>query len=320
VEPLAFVEILGRHNDVVVRVPIYRWPAHAGRSYDSDVILDDPYVAARHAQIEPVVDGRFKVSDLQSVNGISLLPSAKRRDAVEVGPDDVVRLGHSQIRIRTPAYAVQPELALRPAALYRRVPAFAVTALLLVALVVWEAWVTTTTTSREEKVFFVYPAVSICMAVGVWISIWSLVGRTVGGRANYAAHGFVACAALIAIMLTDTVGDYLSFGLSAHWLEYVGSAVGALVFTYMLYRHLRLNSRAPRKKLAMFAAIASAVVFAAAFGLDWAQDYGREGRLRYDLTLKPPAFLWVSGVAPDAFLAQGERLRDKADAAARDSQ
>ena len=314
-EPLAFVEVLGRHNDVLTRVPVYRWPARAGRGYDSDVILDDPFVASSHVQIEPAADGRFRVSDLQSVNGISLMPSAARRDAVEVGPEDVVRLGHTQIRVRTPAYAVQPELALRATALYRQVPAFAVLAGLLIALVVWQAWIATT--SRDEKVFFVYPAVSMCVAAGAWISIWSLVGRTVGGRANFAAHGSIACAGLIALMLSDTVGDYLSFGFSAHWLEYAGAVAGAAAFAYMIYRHLRLNSRAPRRKLAVFAVIASVVVIGAAFGLDVAQDYGRDGKLRYDQTLKPPVFLWVSGVAPEAFLAQGERLKEKADAAAR---
>ena len=314
-EPLAFVEVLGRHNDVIVRVPVSRWPARVGRGYDADVILDDPFVASRHAQIEPTADGRFRVSDLQSVNGISLMPSAQRRDAVEVGPEDVVRLGHTQIRIRTPAYVVQPELTLRATALYRGVPAFAVTAGLLIALVVWNAWIATT--SRDEKVFFVNPAVSICLAAGAWISVWSLVGRTVGGRANFAAHGSIACAGLIALMLSDTFADYLSFGLSAHWLEYAGAAVGGAVFAYMIYRHLRLNSRAPRRKLAVFAAITTVVVGAAAFGMDFAQDYGRDGKLRYDQTLKPPAFLWVSGVAPGAFLAEGERLKEKADAAAR---
>jgi hypothetical protein len=315
VEPLAFVEVLGRHNDVLARHAIYRWPARAGRAYDADIILDDPFVAPKHVQIEPAVDGRFRVSDLQSVNGISLLPSSQRRDAVEIGPDDVVRLGHTQIRVRVPSYAVQPEQALRAAALYRQVPAFAALAALLLALVVWHAWIATT--SREEKLFFVYPALSVCLGVAAWISIWALVGRTVGGRANFAAHGSIACAGLITLMLTDTLGEYLSFGFSAHWLEYAGALAGAAAFAYMIYRQMRLNSRAPRRRLGEIAVLASVVVCGAALGLDWAQDYGREGKLRYDQTLKPPAFLWVSGVVPEAFLAQGRGLKDKADAAAR---
>lgn len=316
-EPLAFVEVLGRHNEVLVRHPVYRWPARAGRSYDADVILDDPFVAPRHVQIEPATDGRFRVSDLQSVNGMSLVPSAQRLAEAEVGPEDMLRLGHTQIRIRAPSYAVQPELALQAVSLYRRPAAFIALACLVIALVVWNAWIGTA--SREDKAFFVYPAVGACSALAVWISVWSLVG-TVGGRANFAAHGFIACAGVIVLMLVDTLGGYLSFGLSAHWLEYASTAVGGVVFAAMVYRHLRLNSRAARRRLGVIAAVAAVAVWGLALGLDMAQDASREGRLRYDQTMKPPAFVWVSGASPEAFLARGEKLKDRADKAARDAQ
>jgi hypothetical protein len=315
VEPLAFVEVLGRHGDVLTRYPVYRWPARSGRGYDMDVILDDPFVAPRHVQIEPVADGRFKVSDLQSVNGFSLSSSGQRVGTAEVGPEDVVRLGQTQIRIREPSYAVRPELALRATALYRRPLAFAVMAAGLLGLVVWSAWIMTA--SRDEKAFLVFPAIGVCVGVGAWIAIWSLVGRTVGGRANFAAHGFVASAGLIALGLADTMIDYLSFGFNAGWLKYVAIAALAAIFAYMIYRHLRLNSRAPQRSLGIAAAIASVAVCGAFAGLEMAGDSTREGRLPYDETLKPPAFLWVTGVAPAAFLAEGERLRHKVDAVAR---
>ncbi len=314
-EPLAFVEVLGRHNDVLVRHPVYRWPAQAGRGYDMDVILDDPFVAPRHVQIEPVADGRFRVSDLQSVNGMSLPPSARRVGSAEVGPDDVVRLGQTQIRVRAPSYAVRPERALHATALYRRPLAFAVTAAALIALVVWSAWIQTV--SRDEKALLVFPAVGICVAIGAWISVWSLVGRTVGGRANFAAHGSVACAGVTALALMGTLAEYLSFGFDVRWIEYVGVIVAGAIFVYMIYRHLRLNSRAPRKSLGIASAIASVAVCGAVAGLQVASESGREGRLRYDQTLKPPAFLWVTGVTPAAFLAEGERLKNKVDAVAR---
>jgi len=314
-EPVAFVEILGRHNDVLARHPVYRWPARAGRGYDMDVILDDPFAAPRHLQIEPAADGRFRVSDLQSANGMSLPPSAQRVGAAEVGPDDVVRLGQTQIRIRAPSYAVRPELALRATALYRRPLAFAVMAAALIALVVWNAWLTTV--SRDEKALLVSPAIGICIAIGVWVSIWSLVGRTVGGRANFAAHGSVVCAGVAALTLMGTLTEYLSFGFDVRWLEYAGVVLAGAIFAYMIYRHLRLNSRAPRKSLGVAAAIATVVVCGAFAGLEAAGESGREGVLRYDQTLKPPGFLWVTGVTPAAFLAEGERLRNKVDAVAR---
>ncbi|MDX1376869.1 MAG: FHA domain-containing protein [Burkholderiales bacterium] len=315
-EPLAFIEVLGRHNDVQARYPVFRWPACVGRAYDAEVILDDPFVAPRHLRIEPAADGRFSVSDLASLNGISLPPSGQRVAQAEVGPDDVVRLGRTQIRIRSAAYAVPAEQRLRATALYRRPGAFAIAAATLLGVTLWSAWVSTT--SEDEWPRLLLPIVMISIGAGVWISVWSLVSRTVGGRANFAAHGFVACASLVVIAAAGTLFEYLSFGFDARWLDAVASGVLAALVAYMLYRHLRLNSRAPRARLAVVAATVVAGAFGIAVGLEQAAAPAREGVQPYDATLKPPLFLRAPGVPPEAFLAESDALRRAADAAARE--
>jgi hypothetical protein len=311
-DPLAFIEILGRDGEVAARHPVHRWPATAGRGYSADVIIDDPFVAPLHVRIEPAAYGRFRVDDLQSVNGIALLPSEQRVAAAEAGPDDVVRLGRTQIRIRAASYAVRPEQTLRAVSYYRRPLAFVTVAATLLAITVWNGWIMTTT--REERAFLVFPALMVCTGVGVWISVWSLVGRTVGGRANFAAHGFVACAALAALALSDVLFEYLSFGFSASWPGYLGTAATVAVFAYMIYRHLRLNSRAPRRRLGIISIAVSLAAYGTVAGIEMAGESGREGAQRYSETLKPPAFLWVRGVAPEAFLADAGRMKRKVDA------
>lgn len=313
-EPLAFVEVLGRHGDVQTRYPVTRWPACVGRGYDAEIILDDPYVAARHLRIEPGADGRFKLTDLGSVNGLALRASAQRLSEAEVGPDDVIRLGRTQLRVRIPGYAVAPERKLRATSFYRRPVAFLVAAAGLLGVTLWNGWIATT---REDQwALLLAPTVMICVAVGVWISVWSLVSRTVGGRANFAAHGFVACAGLFAIALAGTLFEYLAFGLDARWLDYAGAAVLALLAAYMLYRHLRLNSRAARTKLAAIAVTIVLGGIGISVGLDRAGAPGRESVQGYDVTIKPPIVVAVPGTTPEAFLAEGDRLRRVADAAA----
>ena len=38
-EPLAYVEVVDRHLDVLSRHPVHRWPLKIGRGYDADVIV-----------------------------------------------------------------------------------------------------------------------------------------------------------------------------------------------------------------------------------------------------------------------------------------
>jgi ABC transport system ATP-binding/permease protein len=40
-----------------------------GKSPDCDVVVDDPYVSARHAQVAEVIDGGAWLEDLGSTNG-----------------------------------------------------------------------------------------------------------------------------------------------------------------------------------------------------------------------------------------------------------
>jgi hypothetical protein len=315
VEPLAFVDVLGRHGEVLARHSVTGWPAFVGRNYDGEVILDDPYVAPRHLRIEPAADGRFAVSDLQTANGVMLLPSGRRVVEAQVGPEDVLRIGQTQIRIRSVSYSAKPEILLRAAGVHRRLLGFAISAAALLALVLWSAWIATA--NQDEKIYLVYPAIGVCVVVGLWIAVWALVGRAAGGRDNFPAHGFVACASVCAIMVADTLSDYLSFGLDSDWLEYIGIAAAAGIFTYMIYRHLRLNSRSSRKRLAVVSAIASLAVSSALAGLQAASDWRPEGRMRYDRTIKAPAFLWVKGAEVPAFLGRGEKLKKKVDALAR---
>jgi hypothetical protein len=86
---------------------------------------------------------------------------------------------------------------------------------------------------------------------------------------------------------------------------------------YMLYRHLRLNSRATRKTLGVVATGIVAAGFGVVVGLQQATETRFEGKQRFDHALKSPAFLWVPGITPEAFLAEGQKLRQKADALAR---
>jgi len=314
-EPLAFVEIVNRHRDVLARHPVYRWPIRVGRGYDADVIVDDPFVAPRHLQIEPAGDGRYAVSDLQSLNGISVSPSERRISAAEVGPDDLVRLGRTQIRIRAPSYPMSEERPLRAAAFYRRPSVFALAAAVVIALILWNLWIMTS--DQEEKYTIWLSVLPLLAAVAVWISIWSLVSRTVGGRSNFAAHGFVACAGFAALALSETLFEYLSFGFDLRWIQYLSFAAGAAIFAYMVYRHLRLNSRALRRTLAIAGVVVSIVLYGAAAGLQVATELAQEGLQRYDGSVKAPMFLFVSGASPEAFVSDGESLKRKVDAAAR---
>jgi pSer/pThr/pTyr-binding forkhead associated (FHA) protein len=71
-----------------------------GRKSDNDVSIPDPYVSGKHGVIEVAADGTF-FTDIGSTNGTMLNDAklaANMRTAIT--PDDVIRLGSLEFRIR----------------------------------------------------------------------------------------------------------------------------------------------------------------------------------------------------------------------------
>ena len=285
-----------------------------GRGYEMDVILDDPFVASAHLEIREAADGRYAFTDLESVNGMMVLPSREKRQSAEIGVDDVVRIGHTQFRIRPRTFKVAPERLDRHARGDRRATGLLILIMALAATFGWGAYVTAS--NREENVIVAITVLMLLAGVFIWIGIWSLVSRTVGRRANFAAHGIVACAGLLALEFWDVGAQYLAFGFDGKWLETLGIMGGAVIFAVMVYRHLRLASRATRGGHAAVAATVSIIAFGGGTlltNLTAAMDPGVQS---YSETVKAPFFVMVSGITPEAFLKGADSLKQKVDAMA----
>jgi len=314
-EPLAFVEIVDRHGDVLARHAVQRWPLSIGRSYRADVIVDDPFVAALHASIDPAGDDRFRITSLDATNGIVMSVPERRVEAAEIGGDDVVRLGHTWLRVRSPSYQVPPERALRAIGIHHSPLGFAVVAAVTLAFVGLNAWVAVN--DESERYGLLFGVLAFVAVLAGWIGLWSFVSYVTQRRLNFFAHAFVACAGITALGVAGTMFDYLTFGLDAGWLEYPSYAAITAAFGYMLYRHLLLNSRARRRALTVVASAVSVGLFVLTGVIDWAMQSVLEGQQRFNGMIKPPAFLWVSGVSTEGFMGEAAKLKNKVDALAK---
>ena len=88
-EPMALV-MGGRRQQISKRVTT------VGRSRDNDVVVNDPNVSRKHAEIRHVGLDYFLV-DLESTNGIEVNGQKTRRHALSDG--DVIQMGTTQIRV-----------------------------------------------------------------------------------------------------------------------------------------------------------------------------------------------------------------------------
>ena len=301
-ETLAVVEVLGRRGEVVAREKIHSLPATIGRGFDSDVILDDEFVAPHHLQLEAAGDGGFRVSDLGTVNGFSVLggPLGKSDAAASVLPGQTIRLGHSQIRIWRPDSPVAPELpALMTAA--RSWIEFFVWVSAGLGAVAFYSWIGATGTGREGTV--INAAMMAAVAMLGWSGLWWVSSRHVNKGDTFLAHAAIAGGMIVLAVLGDLIANSLAFAFDLYnspW-NYMDDFTLMAAISFSVYRHLRLVSR---KRQWVLGVLACLFVAALMLPMDYASnEQSREklGELEIPIPLRPPWMRVADGVSPEKF-------------------
>ncbi|HUF19306.1 MAG TPA: FHA domain-containing protein [Burkholderiales bacterium] len=309
---MMYVEVLGRSSEVRTRQRIATEPFSIGRSYDNDLIIDDPFVAPHHLRIEYDSEGNLVVRDLGSRNGLYLLQPARRVETVTIGEDTRLRIGHTQIRFRDAGFPVGPELESRPDTQYWYGTYFYLAFAGASALLVADGYATVFEPAIGAQVLAA--VVASLLGVFVWAGIWAFFGRMATHRAQFYRHGTIALLAVAGLLLTQELAGYVEFGLSTSAAGPLGLLAGAAIIGAALYGHIRLVSRT-RARSAALTAVGIAAVFTGSFALmEYSSSIGYSQALDYARSLKAPAFQLVGAETAEAFFADAESLRTTLDA------
>lgn len=294
-----WVEILSRHGDVLERHRVERGEVRIGRGYDNDIIVDDPYVGARHLRIAREAGGSLVAEDLGSANGLFAGESKRSAARVDVHGEAAIRIGSTRLRIREASHAVEAERRFEPQGWGW--PVAAVLAVAVLALEVVSTWLGQTT--QPKLADYASPVFIVGLAVSGWTAVWSILSRIFAGRARFRRNLLVALTGLLLVSVLMELTDYGAFALSSRELtayRYVGLwlAIGLLAFV-----HLRMISRSHlRLKATGVAAAALAVI--AMQTLSNAKNHAAMDRQSFVQQLKPPSFRLVKAEPdPDFFAA-----------------
>src|SRR5579883_83844 len=303
---MIWVEILSRHCDIASR---FRFPGpevSIGRGYDNDVIIDDPYVAARHLRVFRDDEGRLVAEDLGSANGTFLDGSNKRLPRILVDGRHPIRIGQTFLRFREPGHAVEPERVAPQRG--DILPAAAAVALVagvlgLELLSVWFSQI-----AEPRALNYLTPILWTCVAILVWVGMWALLSRIFSGRSHFFRNLLIALSGAFAVSFYSELAKYLAFGWTfalASSYEYVAIWI---VVAAVCFLHLREvgPSRLWLKGTVVTALLVVAVAVQTLQRSEALSDSGRQITLHI---LMPPSLRAVPYRSEADFFARVENLK-----------
>ena len=292
-----FIETLARNGEVLQRQRVDTLPIRIGRGYDNDVILDDAFVAARHALVEHDAGGTLILRDLGTRNGLN--HGGRRRPILTLDGNTVVRLGHTSLRVRAAEFAVPDEVLDRTMHGWEgALPGLAGT--LLIALVaLFTMWLADT---QPFRLFRYLLALAYGVGAGlVWAGLWALGNRLFGRHARLGRHLFIFGCGVAVLMLFRLLSSAVGYAWSIEVFTRYGSHVAIVLVAGMVYFHLTTVAPRPRRR---FTVICAALALMGS-GLVLISNEQRNGRLADELymsVLLPPEMRATPDASVDAFM------------------
>jgi hypothetical protein len=242
------VEVLHpRSGAVRARVRMTAFPFVIGRALDAALLLDDPHVDARHAQLETDESGALVLTDLGSVNGLHAavhgraVPEQAAR--VEVTSGTEVVLGRTRLRFRDEQDPVPAAVPLRSAGT-QGMPRWHERPGARLAIIAGAiTWIGVATWLGSDARSGATDAVSLALGAFVlgamWAGIWAAVSRVVLHQARFVAHLGITFLAVLAFSAVGVVGTWVQFLLPAvaWWAGFAG-ALSLAIFAVLLQAHL----------------------------------------------------------------------------------
>lgn len=305
------VEHLHRDGTVLARIPVTGTVFRMGRDLGNDLVLDDPHVAAHHAQLHINPDGSAQLQDLGTRNGVHP-QRGKREQAYAVQSDAPYRLGTSLVRIRNRDWTLAPELALSTRAWW---PLALLALVLVIARGAWDIWLTDL---RDTPPSYVYELTAMVAALCIWSAMYALLGRVLGGVDRFFTHLLIACTAYLGAAVLHMALQMLSFSASWLWPMRIAPYATIVVVALTVRAHLRVADPRHWHVMRWGVATATALAIAVPVAQVWISNH-RLTNVQVLGAIEHPSLRLASPGAIPAFVDASLELKARADKARADA-
>jgi pSer/pThr/pTyr-binding forkhead associated (FHA) protein len=248
-ETLALIELLDRDGQARQTLRVSAWPVRVGRALDSDVVIDDPHVAARHlALVER--DGLVHVVPEPSLNGVRIGRAAVAPGTAATLPvSGLLHVGPVTLRVRLAGAPLAPEERyVDPAGGRRRAAWLLALVLVAAAWTGFDLWLSSVPGESGTAMTGLYLAAPV--GLGIWCGLWALISKIFQRHFAFWPHLEAALFWPLAATVAEAAGGQLAFALSMPDLAKAGHVLAVAAIGMLLWRHLGIVQPTRRRTFA----------------------------------------------------------------------
>jgi hypothetical protein len=314
VEAPLILEILDRFGKVKERHKLDRFPIRIGRGYDNDIILDDPYASANHIELLQDGSGHILVTDLKSENGLFTLHPLVRHDVLRVEDNQRIRVGHTDIRLRSTAFPVRETFL-------DRVKPSQVHLLFTNSIMLPVFWLLTAGVfliyfylqSYREVTFnsLVSQILPLFIFIFAWSCAWSIVSKVVTHKFYFSYHAILTSLIMAGFYIIEPLFEYVEFLYPINGLaDYLSLITDLGLPMILLYGNLRQSTPLSKRSARITAIVASGLVIGVLHLIAYVHQPAFNSQPQYSQVLKAPMFNPERGESIDQFFADTKALSE----------
>lgn len=285
------------------------FPISIGRGFDNDIIVNDPYVDEKHAEISLLGNGHLSISDEKSLNGVFVNGKSVAKSSLKF--DDIIKIGMTEIKVLSPSQKVSPALRLEKKNLLVSLIEKPYSALLfmLMALLTVQIWSYFEIWTDERQVVAAASVAGVLGLAVVWSALWSVASRLVINNSNFSRHMTVVSIYMILSVCVWYLLTYINFlsneNLFASVVNYI---VNFLAIAFVIYLSLCFANNMQDRKRIFSSVLFSFGVVSGIFLLNYINSQQFSLLPGYSSSMEP----YLSSLAPantiDEFCAENEKL------------
>ena len=306
------LETLDRFGKVKERHKLDRFPVRIGRSYDNDIILDDPYISPEHLELMLDGSGHILVTDLKSENGLFSLHPLVRHDILTIEENQRIRIGHTDIRLRSPDFPIRETYIdrVRPSQLHLLVtnmimlPVFwLLTAGIFLGYYYEQSYRAITFNSLISQVLPLF------IFIMIWSCAWAIVSKVVTHKFYFAYHAILTSVVMAGFYLIEPLFGYIEFLYPSYGLADKLSLISDLGLPMiLLYGNLRQSTPLSKRGAGATAILTSLLVIGVLHLIAYVHEPTFNGQPQFSQVLKAPMFNPGKGQSIDQFFANTQAL------------